>query len=119
MADAVRVKGIKELQRALRVYNTDLSKKLRKELKEVGLIVQVEARLRFQRYSPRSAAGYKVRVRQRGVSVEQSLRKTTGLRPDWGSLQMRTALLPALVTKEPLVVARVERMLDNLETQTF
>lgn len=119
MAGPVVVKGVRELQRALRVYDMDLAKNLRQELKQVGMLVQVEARARFTSFSEKSAAGYKVRVRQRGVSVEQSLRKTTGLRPDWGALQMTQALIPALVTKEPLVVERVERMLDNLETRTF
>lgn len=119
MADSVQVKGIRELQRAFRAYDKDLSKKLREELRAVGTIVQVEARQRFAGISARSAAGYKVRVRQRGVSVEQSLRRVSGLRPDYGRLQMKTSLLPALVTKEPLVVARVERMLDNLESGTF
>jgi hypothetical protein len=55
-----------------------------------------------------------VRVRQRGVAVEQSRRRTTGLRPDFGVLQMQRALLPALDTKQSEVVDKVEQLLDTL-----
>jgi hypothetical protein len=62
--------------------------------------------------STRSAAGYKVRVRQRGVAVEQSLKRTTGLHPEWGAYQMRHALLPALDETAPETDRRMELALD-------
>ena len=92
----------------------ELAKELRGELKEVGQIVQKEAASLFSGVDTRSAAGYKVRVRARGVAVEQSLRRTTGQHPDYGAKQMREALLPALESKENAVVERLEDMLDSL-----
>jgi hypothetical protein len=44
--------------------------------------------------------------------VEQSLRKVTGLRPDWGATQMRKGLLPALSSKQNEVEAEFEKALD-------
>jgi hypothetical protein len=112
--DTVRVKGLKELQRTLRDADKNLRASVRKELREAGEIVRSEAATLFSPRDARSAAGYKVRVRQRGVAVEQSLRKTTGLHPEYGSLQMRDALLPALDAKEGEVVSHLEGMLDRL-----
>jgi len=113
-AETVRVKGLRELQRTLRDADKELRLGVRRELREAGEIVRAEAASLFSDHDPRSAAGYKVRVRQRGVAVEQSIGRTTGLRPDYGALQMRDALLPALDAKEEQVVARVELVLDNL-----
>jgi hypothetical protein len=111
---AVRVKGLRELQSAFRKVNRDLSKELRAELKQVGEVVRADATSRFAGIDPRSAAGYKVRVRQRGVAVEQSLRRVTGLRGDYGALQMRRALLPSMESEEDKVVRGLEDMLDRL-----
>jgi hypothetical protein len=110
----VRVKGLRELQSAFRNVNRDLSKELRSELRDAGRIVQQEAIGLFSPIDARSAAGYKVRVRARGVAVEQSLPRTTGQHPSYGALQMRTALGPALESKEDAVVRQLEGMLDRL-----
>jgi hypothetical protein len=119
VAGTIQVKGIRDLLRAFQAYDAALLKKLREELRDTGRLVQADAYSRFSSVSPKSAAGFKVRVRQRGVSVEQSLRRTTGLHPEFGSLQMRKALLPALESKQPLVMERLELMLDRLESSTF
>ena len=87
---------------------------LRHALRDVGAIVQRDAVSRFSPVDARSAAGFKVRVRQKGVAVEQSLRKTTGRRPDYGSLQMRRALLPALASKQGEVEQELEHALDKV-----
>jgi hypothetical protein len=110
----VRVKGLRELQAAFRKMDKELGKELRDELREAGKIVQQEATSRFSHVDARSAAGYKVRVRARGVAVEQSLRRTTGQHAQYGALQMRRALQPALESKEGAVVDRLDRMLDKL-----
>jgi hypothetical protein len=114
MAGAVRVKGLKELQRDFRKMGGDLPKLMRAELREVGDIVRDDARSRFASVDARSAAGYRTVVRQRGVAVEQRLRRTTGAHPGYGAMQMREALAPALDDKQGEVVKRVEGMLDNL-----
>lgn len=115
MAGAVRVKGLKELHRDFRKMSKELSKDLDKELKKAAEPVREEAASRFQAYSPSSASGFRVRTKGFGrVFVEQRKRRTTGKRPDYGSLQMRRALLPALGSKQDDVVKAVDRMLGRL-----
>jgi hypothetical protein len=46
--------------------------------------------------------------------VEQRRRKTTGQHPEFGSLQMRRALLPAMREEEPQVLEALENMLEGL-----
>lgn len=117
MAEAIRVKGLRELDRAFRNMDKDLSKKLRASLKEAAEIVAPVARSKFERIQPRSAATMTARARARGASVEQSQGRTTGLRPDFGSLQMRIALMPALDEKAPEVEQKVDEMLGHLAAE--
>ena len=49
-----------------------------------------------------------------GVFVEQSLRKTTGHHPEYGALQMRQALIPALVSKSDEVEREMKKAADDL-----
>jgi hypothetical protein len=113
MAEAVRVKGYREVVKGFRDMDKDVAKGIREELRSAGQIVQREASALFAPVSERSAAGYKVRVRQKGVAVEQSLRRTTGEHPEYGALQMRTALLPALESNEREVYAGINAVLDR------
>lgn len=119
-ARTVRVKGLRDLQRDFRRLSKDLSKEVRDGLREAADPVRQEATRRFTAditdafSSVESAVGYRVVVRQRGVAVEQSKRRTTGLRPDFGRLQMRKALEPALDSKQDQVVKGVEKVLDKL-----
>jgi hypothetical protein len=114
MADAVRVRGLKELQRAFRMADKALVKELRRELRDAGNIVRDEARSRFSDIDGRSAAGFRTVVRQRGVAVEQRYGRTTGARPDFGALQMRRALEPGLEAKQGEVLDKVDGMLDRI-----
>ena len=97
-AETLRVIGYREFMRATARADRESKKYIRDAFKEVGESVRADAQRRMTEYDSRSAAGYRVSVRQRGIVVRQSLRKTTGDRPDYGSLQMRKALLPALMT---------------------
>lgn len=112
--ETVRVRGYREFLRAADRAGRESKKEVRETLRDVGEVVRVEGQRRFERYDTRSAAGYRVRVRARGVSVEQTLRRTTGLRPDYGALQMRVALIPALESKEPEVEKRMEKAIDQI-----
>jgi hypothetical protein len=92
---AVRYEGLTALVKALRELDRLALKELRREFKLIGERVEASARRRFSRYNVKSALGFKTSVKSTGlVVVQQSLRKTTGLRPDWGALMMRKALLP-------------------------
>lgn len=110
----VRVRGLKELQRTLKQADKETRKRVRDVLRETGEIVRTEAQSRFSDIDVGSASGFKVRVRQRGVSVEQTRRKTTGKRGDYGALQMTRALNPALKDKEDEVVRSFEEALEKI-----
>ncbi len=116
MAQAtIRVQGLRELHRDFRKMSKDLSRDVDRELKEAAQIVADDARRRLAPFSARSAAGIRPRVRGFGrVSVEQSRRRTTGKRPDWGARQMRLDFLPALRAKAPEVERALDEMLDRL-----
>ena len=109
------VKGYKEFLRAAKDAGSVTNREVRAAFRRSGEIVRADAAQRLTKYSTTSAAGLKVRVRQRGVAVEQSLRKTTGAHPQYGSLQMRKALLPALARNEPAVEAEFEKALDEVK----
>ena len=110
----IEVKGWKELVKASRELPANSRRELRKAFRESGELVRSDAAARFSPIDARSAAGYKVRVRQSGVAVQQSLRKTTGKRPDYGALQMRRALLPALDANEAETMQKLEAALDDV-----
>jgi hypothetical protein len=113
-AGTVRVKGLREFQRAVAKADQETKGVVREKLREAGDVVRVEATRRFDPVSAKSAAGYRTRVRIRGVAVEQSLRRTTGKRADWGRIQMVRALEPALDAKSRDVEAKLEDGIDEL-----
>lgn len=85
----VAVKGYRQFVRACDRAGRETKTQVRGTLREVGEHVRAEWASRFSRIDPRSASGYRVSVRTTGVSVRQSLRKTTGKRRDYGALQQR------------------------------
>jgi len=115
MPDAtLRVTGYREFLRATARADRESKRYVRETFRDVGDIVRRQASSRFASTDPRSAAGYRTRVRQRGIVVEQSLRKTTGRRPDFGALQMRRALLPSLMSNADTLDARMAQALDRV-----
>jgi hypothetical protein len=112
--ELLRVRGLRELVRATDRAGQESKKAVRGILRAAALHVRVAASELFSRYDTRSAAGYRVVVRQRGVAVQQSLRKTTGLRPDYGDLQMRKALLPALRREAAETERQMELAIDRI-----
>ena len=112
--ETVAVRGLTELIRDFKNLDKPVRYRLRQSLRDVGDIVKQDAATRFGPFDSRSAAGFKTRVRQRGVAVEQSIGKTTGKHPEFGSLQMRKALLPALMSNEEEMNRELERTLDRI-----
>jgi hypothetical protein len=110
-----RVIGYTEFMRAIARAGKDEKKYVRDVFREVGNVVRADAAARFTPYDEKTARGYRVYVRQRGIGVEQSLRKTTGAHPEFGSLQMRRALLPAVDDAEPFLDRGMERALTQIE----
>jgi hypothetical protein len=110
----LRVDGYRQLMQALAKSDKASRKAVRDELRQAGEHVRVDAAGRFLSTDPRTAGGYKTRVRQRGVAVEQSLRRTTGKHPEYGALQMRRALVPALDANEDRTVRELEQAIDRI-----
>ena len=119
--ETLRVVGYRDLLRAFQLADREQKKALRDTLREVGGKVRTGASLHVLddkgAQDAKTAAGYKVYVRQRGVAVEQSLPRTTGLHPEWGAWQMRHALLPSLVENEAETEHRMESALDEIATR--
>lgn len=107
------ITGYTDLVVALKKLPRDVELGMRAELKAAGMEVQTDATSRFDRLSEKTARNFRTYVRLRGVSVEQALNRTTGRRPDWGALQMKDALIPALNDKQEEVVRRIEAMVDR------
>lgn len=114
-AQPVRVEGLRELERALRASDADSAKELRKGVRDAAKIVSVDARSRAGRFGAFTAMGIRPRTRPGLVAtVEQARRRTTGKRPDFGGLQMRHALVPALEAKEDEVIRHIENLIDTV-----
>lgn len=110
----LRVRGLRELMIVSRLAGLETKREVTATFKPVGELVRSEAAVRFVEVDTRTAAGYRVRVRQRGVYVTQSIRKTTGRRPQYGAYQMRRALLPALRAQQAQIERRFERAIDHV-----
>ncbi len=114
MAETVRVTGYKEFLKACKDAPRDVRKEVRTAFRHVGDAVRADAARRFSPVDQRTAAGYRVFVRQRGVGVEQSLRKTTGKHPEFGALQMRRALIPAAKAEQSGTERALEEALGRV-----
>lgn len=115
MARPVKVKGLAQLLAATDKADRQTKRQVRAELRQAAENVRDDASRRFVSYSPVSAGRYGISVRKTGViAVEQRLRKTSGLRPDFGALQMRKALVPANVAEQAEFQRRLEDALDRI-----
>jgi len=119
---AVRVSGLRELQRAFRRISKDLTKELRAELIEAASPVAKEAEslaLTRIRNMPRSPDWAEMRV---GVSAAQASvyvvprRKNRGNpgRANLKGLLLNQAMDPALTAKQDEVLDGVDKMLGRL-----
>lgn len=112
----VKVEGLRELiARGDTAIDKSKRRLVREGLRDAVQPVRAEASRLFNRYDPKSASNYKVVVRRTGaVAVEQRLRKTTGLHPEFSRLQMREALLPGFEHARPAVLENLQKQLDIL-----
>ncbi len=92
----VRVSGLRELQSAFRKIDRHLVSDFGNDLKKLAEPVARTARAKVTRYAGASVSTIRPRRSGLTVYVEQSARKVTGRRGDFGALQMRTVLEPAL-----------------------
>lgn len=111
---AVRVKGLAEMRRAFKSMDAGVSKGLDVEFKGIAEIVAAEGRGLFSGIDSRTAGGFKPKLRGFAhVEVAQTI-GSKGLRGDYGALQMRRGLLPALANKEPVLVSAVDALIGRL-----
>lgn len=108
------MRGYREFMRATAKAEKDTRRTIHTKLREAGDVVREEGQRRFLRYDAKSASGFRIRSRVGGVFVEQSLRRTTGQHPEYGALQMRVALVPALESKATEVERRMDQALAEL-----
>lgn len=111
----VRVLGLREFLQAVAKADWKTKHLAREPLRKAAEPVRDEAKRLFSKYSTYSASKYGITVRSTGViEVAQRLRKVTGEHPEWGALQMRDALIPALEDKSEEVVSRLEVAVDEI-----
>ena len=110
----VEVKGMRALDRNLGIFDKNARKELRKQLKAIAEPIAVDVRHGVERFGARTVEGVQAGARTGMAVVRQRAKKTTGLRPDFGTLQMDVAFLPALKKNEPAAIRSIEDMLENL-----
>lgn len=107
-AETIRVKGYRETSRALGRVNKGAKLALVSGLKSAAEPIAADARARLSGYTAMKTSSIRPRVTMRGVYITQGARKKTGLRPDFGALQMRVGLLPAAYGRQDDIVQKVE-----------
>lgn len=114
----LRVKGLAELQRALKKADKGTAKAVRKSLEEAGEKVKDTAEQLASTQITNIGekwSGMRVGVRTREVYVAPRARRSGGSpRPNLGRLLMKEALLPAVDQNERAIERGVERALDHL-----
>lgn len=110
----VRMVGLRETRRAFRRMSGGLDVAMRAALREAAWPVARAARAR-EHWDGASVGTIGPIVRARGVAVTQRKRKVTGLRPDYGALQMTEAFIPALEENAGAVELAAEGAIDTIE----
>lgn len=106
---------MRELIRDADQVGGKVKRRVRDDLRQVGELVAVDAYRRFSSYDENTAKHFRPTVRRTGtVVVEQRLRKTTGLRPDWGTLQMKKALIPAANDKAQELERKLRESVERI-----
>ena len=112
MSSTIRVQGTREVMAAFRKVDKSLAKQFGDDLKKAAAPVVQDAKAK-QRWQGASVNTIRAKRSGARVFVEQSARKVTGLRADYGALQMRESLVPALEENTAEVFAEVEHVLNQ------
>jgi len=107
--------GLRETRRAFRRMSGGLDVAVRAALREAAWPVARAARAK-ETWDGASVSTIGPIVRARGVAVTQRKRKVTGLRPDFGALQMVDAFIPALEENAGEVERAAGGAIDAIET---
>jgi hypothetical protein len=104
---------VREVNAAFRQIDKKLAREFGNDLKKAAAPTVEEARQLEERWAGASIGTIRAKRTGARVFVEQSARKVTGLRADFGALQMQEALVPALDTTADEVFENVEDVLDH------
>lgn len=107
-AETIRVKGYRETARALERVNKGAKLALYAGLRDAAEPIAQDARSRLGGYAGLKTSTIRPRVAARGVYITQGAKKVSGLRPDFGALQMRDGLLPAAYSRQDDIVDKIE-----------
>ena len=110
----VKPESLRSFTKACDRAEKDTDTKVKDALKTAGQLVHAGAAWRTFPKHALTAAGYRSRVRSSSVVVEQRLPKTTRLHPEWGSWQMKHALLPALYSNLRRINHEFEQATDKV-----
>lgn len=108
----VRVEGYREAARALQKVNAGAKREILKGIAEAGRPIADDANRRLGRFT--AVGPVKSVGTTGGVFIRQTKRKVSGLRGDFGALQMRDGLIPAVESNEEKIVEHVENALEGL-----
>lgn len=116
-SERVKIVGVREVQASFARYERGVRKTVSKAGYMAAKIVSTDARPRFSGIDSKTATGFVPSIRGPVAKVKQRIGPTTGLRGDFGSLQMRRALLPALYAKQGEAVRVYETSLEVLQKE--
>lgn len=117
--------GILEVERAFTETVIEVDPALSKQIRSLAEPVKTEAMSAASVWEgggpgqSRTAAGFRIRRRGLGVRVEQGLSKTTGFHPNYGGVEMRHFLLPALEQHQQEIESGVGLVIDGLVARKF
>lgn len=113
-AVTLRVRGYREVTRALNQVDKGARKALLDGLKEAADPTAQDARAKLSGYAGLDTGSIQPRAVAGGVYITQKHGKKTGTRPDFGSLQMRQGLLPAAYENQDMFRDKVDDALGRL-----
>jgi hypothetical protein len=109
----VRVRGLAQVNRAFKKLEGEVAGELKDKLKDLAEPVAADARASISRYVGAQTNTIKPRALTKSVFVTQGARKRSGMRPDFGALQMRI-LLGSLYDNEDEIYEGVDDLLNYL-----
>lgn len=113
-AFTVRVKGYREVTRALNRVDKGTRKALLDGLKKAAEPTAQDARALLSKYAGLDTGSIQPRAVANGVYITQKRGQKTGTRPDFGSLQMQRGLLPAVYDHQDEFRGKVDDALGTL-----
>jgi hypothetical protein len=105
----VKPESLRSFKQACLRTDSETDQAVQISLKKAGELIRAGAAARTAPIHALSAVGYQSHVRSGSVVVRQRLPRTTGRHPEWGSWQMRNALLPAVQANLPRINREFEQ----------